>query len=162
MELSKIDKYGVGYAGEVEVINGNFSIEFTLPDYFNTKASVYLGGTNIINKDTENLDIPESKYVYAASFETQKGNTISATAGFKNFAEEEKKATIILAQYDESGRLLKVVCKEQTIPSRTYATVYGELNGVEILDNTKKAEAFLWSDMTGVVSLTQNRELIIK
>lgn len=162
MDVSDVDKNGVGYIRQILVENGRFEAEFTLPDYFNTKTAIYLGGTNIKNTHSDVLDVPESDFLYVESFEVEKGNVLSASATVNNFTENEKKATIIIAQYDESGRLITVTTEEKCVPRRTYKSITCSLTGEKLSPTTKKVQAFLWSDLTGVVSLFTPSELIVK
>ena len=95
--------------------------------------------------------------MYVASFDANSGNTLSATALVRNFSETEKKASIIIAQYN-GERLETMSVEEKTVPAKTYGLVEYKLENVAIDADATKMKAFIWSDMTGLVSLAPYAE----
>ena len=152
MDIANIDMNAVGYIRQIPATAGEFSVDFNLPEYYTTKTAIYLGGTGINEKTTGYADILENKYVYVAGFDASKGNTLSATALVRNFSETEKKASIIIAQYN-GEKLEDVTVEEKTVPAKTYGLVEYKLENVAIDSDATKMKAFIWSDMTGLVSL---------
>ncbi len=157
MDVNNIDMNAVGYIRQIPTIAGEFSVDFTLPEYYTTKTAIYFGGTGINGKTSGYADIQENKYLYVAGFDASKGNTLSATALVRNFSETEKKASIIIAQYN-GEKLEDVTVEEKTVPAKTYGLVEYKLENVAIDSDATKMKAFIWSDMTGLVSLAPYAE----
>ena len=153
MDVNNIDMNAVGYIRQISAIDGEFSVDFKLPEYYTTKTAIYLGGTDISTKSTNYADITENPYVYVASFEIDKGDTLSASAIVRNYAETERKASIVIAQYSSDGRLEDVQMADRTIPAKTYAAVECSLSDIAIDGDASTAKAFIWSDTTGLVPL---------
>lgn len=162
MDAADVDMNAVGYIKQIPATNGEFSISFELPEYYTTKTAIYLGGTGINTKSTNYAEIAENPYVYVSSFEIGKEDKLSATAIVRNYAETERKASIVIAQYGSEGSLETVKTEEKTIPAKTYAAVECSLKDVVINDNTSYAKAFIWSDMTGFVPLANFDEISVK
>lgn len=157
MDIENLDMSGVGYIRQIPTVAGEFLVDFTLPEYYTTKTAIYLGGTGINEKTTGYADVQENKYVYVASFDANSGNTLSATALVRNFSETEKKVSIIIAQYN-GERLETMSVEEKTVPAKTYGLVEYKLENVAIDSDATKMKAFIWSDMTGLVSLAPYAE----
>ncbi|MBQ3427936.1 MAG: hypothetical protein IJH37_12485 [Clostridia bacterium] len=161
MDINSIDTNAVGYAKQIPTVNGAFSVDFTLPEYYTTRTAIYLGGTGIEAKQTNYANIEENKYLYVASLDINTESTLSATAMVRNFAETEKKASIIIAQYSSDGRLVAVSSENKTIPARTYAAVESKLNGVSVEKNATNAIAYIWDDIDGLTPLAELDEVDI-
>lgn len=158
MDIENVDFEALAYIGQVPVTDGSFSLEFDVPEYFETKMAIYLGGTGIGQVTEKKAYIEEGKYVYVASLDITKGDSLSSSAVIKNFTETDKKASIIIAQYDNAGRLLKMEVSEKSIPAKTYKAVEYSLKDVLIETDAKKAKAFIVSDLTGFVPLSELEE----
>lgn len=153
MDVSDIDMDAVGYIRQLPVEDGKLSAEFTLPDYFTTDAAVYLGGTGIDAAASGDADIAESDYLYVAGFDMTKGDSLSASALCRNFNETERKATIMIAQYDELGNLEDVAVEKKTIPAKSYAIAECKLEGVAINSDATSAKAYIWDDISTMMPL---------
>lgn len=153
MDVANVDMNAIGYIKQIPTTDGEFSINFELPEYYTTKTAIYLGGTGINTKSTNYAEIAENPYVYVASFEIGKEDKLSASAIVRNYAETERKASIMIAQYSTDGRLEDIRIEEKTIPAKTYATVECSLKDIVIDGDATYAKAFIWSDTTGLVPL---------
>lgn len=162
MDVADIDMNAVGYIRQIPATDGEFSIEFKLPEYYTTKTAIYLGGTDIGEKSINHADIAENPYVYVASFEIDKGDALSASAIVRNYAETERKASIVIAQYSSGGRLEDIQIADKTIAAKTYAAVECSLRNIVIDGEASTAKAFIWSDMSGLVPLANFDETAVK
>ena len=153
MDVNNVDKNAIGFIKQIPTDEGSFSAEFTLPEYYTTKTSIYLGGTGIGESIEKDAGIQDSKYVYAASLDIKDSDSLSASAIVRNFTESDKKASMIIAQYDNAGRLVNVTIEEKTVPGKTYKALECNISDVTKESGAKSAKAFIWSDMTGVVPL---------
>ena len=154
-DVTALDMNSIGYIKQAKTTDGNFAFEFVLPEYYDTKTAIYLGGTNISTTTKDSADVAESEYVYVASLEAGVADTLSATAQVRNFAETERKATIIIAQYsgDTDTRLEDVQLKTITVPARTYAQTAVKFDAVVKDADATKVRAFIWNDAEGLVPL---------
>lgn len=158
MDAENLDKNAMGYIRQVLVLNGEFKQDFILPEYFETKAKVYIGGTGIDGANAEILNIGEGKFLYVKEIDLTVADKISASAVVRNFTENKKKATIVIAQYDEDGRLLKMETAEKTVSAKTYEAFDISFNDVLKESGAKSAKAFIVSDLTGFVPLAEADE----
>lgn len=158
MDINSVDIAAAAYIGQVAVSDGDFSVEFEVPDYFTTDMAIYLGGTGLTAVKNGSAEIAESDYLYVAGLELNKGNALKATAVVRNFNETERKAVLIVAQYN-GETLAGVETKPQTIPAKTYATIECSSDDVAIESKATSAKAFIWNDMNGIVPLFNADEI---
>ncbi len=152
MDINSVDIAAAAYIGQAVVSDGDFSVEFEVPDYFTTNMAIYLGGTGLTSVKNGTAEIAESDYLYVAGLELNKGNALKATAVVRNFNETERKAVLVVAQYS-GDKLVDVETKPQAIPAKTYATIECYSNDVAINGEATSAKAFIWTDMDGIVPL---------
>ena len=155
MDVNQIDLSAVAFIKQIDTNAGEFSTVFSVPEYFTTAMAIYLGGTDITSAFKTDANVEEGNYVYVAGVDINKGDVLSASAVVKNFTEADKKAIILIAQYDKDGRLLEVKTDEKTVPAKTYAAVECSLTDVTINSEAAYAKAFIWSDLTGMVPLSE-------
>lgn len=158
MDINSVDIAAAAYIGQTAVSDGDFSVEFEVPDYFTTDMAIYLGGTGLTAVKNGSAEIAESDYLYVAGLELNKGNALKATAVVRNFNETERKAVLIVAQYN-GETLVGVETKPQTIPAKTYATIECSSDDVAIESKATSAKAFIWNDMNGIVPLFNADEI---
>lgn len=158
MDINSVDIAAAAYIGQTAVSDGDFSVEFEVPDYFTTDMAIYLGGTGLKAVKNGSAEIAESDYLYVAGLELNKGNTLKATAVVRNFNETERKAVLVVAQYN-GETLVGVETKSQTIPAKTYATIECSSDDVAIENRATSAKAFIWNDMNGIVPLFNADEI---
>ena len=118
-DINNVDINAAAYIRQIPATNGEFTANFKIADYYSTKMAIYLGGTGIDTKVKNEADVAENKYVYVASLDIGGTNTLTATALVRNFAEIEKEAYIIVAQYSADNELEDVRIEKKTIPAKT-------------------------------------------
>lgn len=163
-DVTALNMDSIGYIKQAETTNGNFAFEFVLPEYYDTKTAIYLGGTSVNTVGNASAEIPESEFLYVASIEAKVEDKVSATAYVRNFAETERKATIIIAQYSGDGTMTleDVKMKPITIPAKTYALTPVVLDDVVKDSDAVLVKAMIWSDIDGLIPLASPDEKGIK
>lgn len=155
MDVNQIDLRAVAFVKQIDTNAGEFSAVFSVPEYFTTEMSIYLGGTGIMSTFKSDAGVLEGDYVYVASLDINSGDTLSASAVVRNFTESDKKASIIIAQYDIEGKLLNMEIEEKTVSAKTYEAVEVSLSDVSKESGVHEAKAFIVSDLTGFVPLSE-------
>lgn len=153
MDINSVDIHGAAYVGQLSATEGKFTAEFEVPEWFTTDMAIYLGGTGITTKVSDNIEIAESKYVYVANLELNKGNVLKATALIRNFTETEKQVVMMIAQYNANA-LESVKTETKSIPAKSYSVVECSLDNVAVESEATTAKAFVWSDATGMIPLS--------
>lgn len=161
MNVSEADIKSAAYVGQINAKDGNFSAKFTVPKWFTTDMAIYLGGEGIKQIMSDTVGIDESAYLYVGALSLDKGDVLKATALVRNFNETERKAVMIVAQY-EGDRLVGVKTEEKTVPAKTYAAIECPLDNVEIDSSAVTAKAFIWGDTNTIVPLFNDAELKLK
>ncbi len=139
----------------VEVFSGseeNFDFNFTLPEGAYGEYVVRAGAMHSSNAMENGLANPEYAVVctFTASVES---NTLSASATFANYSEDESTpAVMIIAQYDINDKLECVNVEEYDITKAEGVT--GVKSVSQALDSdTVKCKAYIWGSEGKVVPL---------
>jgi len=159
MDINNVDINAAAYVRQIPATNGEFTQSFKIADYYSTKMAIYLGGTGIDTKQTNEADVAENAYVYVGSLDIGKTNTLTATALVRNFAETEKEASIIVAQYSADNELKGMTIEKKKVPAKTYGAIECTVSNVSIDADSSYAKAFVWSDVKELVPLIDLKKI---
>lgn len=159
MDINNLNLNAAAYIRQIPAKNGEFTVNFSLADYYSTRMAIYLGGTGIETKTAHNADVAENKYVYVGGLDIGVTSTLTATAFVRNFAETEKEASIIIAQYSADNELEDMKIEKKTIPAKTYGAIEYTVNNVTVDSDSSYAKAFIWSDLTELMPLADFEQI---
>ena len=141
----------IGYIKTISVNNKSFYHSFTLPEWFCGEADIYIGGLRMSNNITGTKSIPENKYMYIASIDVDKSSMV-ASAVFRNFTSEEKKANIIVVGY-KNGRLIDFRTEVIEAPSNSYEPTEYKTTGFTLNEPVDEVKTFVWNNLSELIPL---------
>ncbi len=138
----------------VEVFTGseeNFEFNFTLPENAVGDYVVKAGAMHASN--TSENDMANTEYAVVCTFSASvQSNTITASATFANYSEEETlPATMIIAQYDANDRFKSVKFAGQVI-GKSDANEERVITET-VVDGAVKCKIFVWNSQAELVPL---------
>lgn len=143
-----------------EKLNGNdFDVKFKFSQKPSDIVDIYLGGTDISTPIKTNI-APEFEYVLVDSLNIEVSN-VTVTAYMKNYSNADKKATMVVAQYD-GKKLLDVCIEEKQIPANTDIPVQYTLSSEKLYDDTTNIRAFVWNGADEMIPLALPVDKIVK
>lgn len=111
--LDDIKSENIAYAGIAAVKDFSFTHEFTMPDIYGGKYKILLGSISQAEAAQSTFSVgTEEKYMRVCDLELAGEDTFSLTAELNNVKADRDSAKILLAQYADDNRLLKINIEE--------------------------------------------------
>lgn len=137
-----------------------FEFEFRFSKNPGDSVDIYIGGTGILTPAKTNI-APKFEYVLVDRLNVS-ASRVAATAYMRNYSDEAKAVSMIIAQYDADKKLLDVYFEEKTVEANTDVAVTGSIVAEKLLDDTKYVRAFVWNGEDKMIPLTLPIEKGIK
>lgn len=149
-DMDSVALSDIVYMDDVYAENGEFEINFSVKNANSEKYKLYLRTENSGKEDDSFGNTENGKYVYTFDFSVNE-NDIQLKASVNT--RETEDAVMIIAQYDVSGKLMKVETK-------TLSTNAGE-DCLSIAKNSDATsyKAYVWDSLTGMKPIVPITEI---
>ncbi len=141
----------IAYIGEAAVSEEKFGLNFIMPERSEGKYRLYIGGSDIFNKDFENGT--NSHFVGVCDLAAEKRNSICVYARLNNADTVQRSAGIVVAQYRDKA-LNDVKTEKVTVAANT--VLGGAYNfAVPLAAGTTEVKVFVLDSLNNLTPLSE-------